>query len=72
MMQIVSCKNCGGSSIALDTVCVDVLFSKSYFQCKHCPQTSTKKHNFFFCHENCFHEFILKVAKGEAEFKWKE
>ena len=70
MMQIVKCETCGGDTIPLGGVSVDVTLNKSKF-CEHCYETNTEKQHHFFCSLTCFHDFMLKIINGEVELKWK-
>jgi len=69
MMQLVHCDQCNGTTIGLDSVAVDVNLNKSN-ACEKCHRTGTQTTHYFFCSEKCFHEYLKKVAEGEAEFKF--
>lgn len=69
MMQIVHCDECGGSSIALEAVSVHVELNKHH-HCDKCYHGHEEKTTYFFCSEGCFHEYLVKVAKGEKQFKF--
>ncbi len=70
MMQIIHCIECGGTSISLDSVSVDVVFSKHH-HCDKCYHGREEKQTYFFCSEECFHKYLLRVAEGKAKFKFK-
>ena len=63
MMQLVECKECGGTEIGLDSVCVNIVLSKSEW-CEHCRETKTIKQDHFFCSQSCYENFGI--------VKWKE
>ena len=69
MIQIVKCDECGGESIAMDAVSVNVELHKSHF-CDKCYNSKTESQRYFFCSEKCFQIYIRKVVDGEAEFKF--
>ena len=69
MMQIVHCDHCGGSSIGLDTVFVDVNLKKSRW-CEKCRKTDTETTLYFFCSLSCFIEYMKKVDAGDAKIEF--
>lgn len=71
MMEVIHCKNCGGSTIPFGVVSVNVTLSKSQW-CQSCYHTDTEKQDYFFCSEQCFHAFMLLVVNGEKEIKWQQ
>jgi hypothetical protein len=71
MMQVIRCETCGGDTIPLGGISVDLTLNKSEF-CNHCYRTKTDKQEHFFCSLLCFHEYMLKLVNGETELKWKE
>lgn len=71
MVQTVHCVQCGGSSIPIGSVSVNIVLSKSAW-CEHCYNSKTDNQHTFFCSTQCFHAYLLKVVNGEAEIKWKE
>jgi hypothetical protein len=70
-MEVIHCKNCGGSTIPFDTVSVNVTLNKSSW-CKCCYRSNTEEQNHFFCSEQCFHAFMLSVVNGEKDIKWRD
>jgi hypothetical protein len=72
MMQVIHCRNCNGTSIGLNATHVNVNFEKNVRCCEHCNNTSKESKYFMFCCENCFNEYILKVANGTASFNDSE
>jgi hypothetical protein len=70
MIQIVHCKECGGSSIPLDGVSVNVVLSCASW-CQHCRETNEHKQSFFFCSQVCFRAYMTKVLNGEATLTWQ-
>lgn len=71
MMQIIHCDQCGGETIALESVSVDVALKKHEW-CKTCYHNNVKTTSYFFCSLNCFNRFIERVAKGEKSFTFTE
>ena len=71
MMEIIKCESCGGDTIPMGGVSVNVILNKSKF-CNHCYRTDTEKQHHFFCSLICFYDFMNKVVVGETELKWKE
>lgn len=70
MMQIVNCNECGGSSIGLDSISVNVNLEQ-HTHCDKCYHGHTATQTYFFCSLPCFREYVNKVARGEAEFRFK-
>lgn len=68
-MQIISCDECGQSSIPLDSVSVDVNLNKSHF-CDKCYRSHTEKTHYFFCSLACFLEYCWKVTREEKTFEF--
>ena len=69
-MQFVHCNECGGSGIGLESVSVDVVLSKHH-HCDKCYHGHEEKQTYFFCSEKCFHAYLLKVAEGKVQLKFK-
>lgn len=69
-VTVVNCENCGGSSSPVDSVCVDVTFSK-HSLCDKCYNMHSDKQHHYFCTDLCFSEYMLKVINGEAKLEWK-
>lgn len=70
MLQTIHCNQCGGSSIGLESVSVNVVLSK-YHHCDKCHHGHDEKQTYFFCSELCFHNYLLRVVDGEAKLEFK-
>lgn len=70
MMQIVHCNECGGDTIGLNSISVDVSL-KEHTHCDKCYHGHTNTQTYFFCSLPCFRAYIEKVMRGEAEFRFK-
>ena len=59
MMEIITCKQCGGEINMLNKTAVIVKY-KSYKRCcDHCNSTREESYSYYFCCENCFETYYI-------------
>lgn len=71
MMQLIKCKECGKSTIPLDSISVNIELSKSSC-CDKCNETHTEKQYHFFCSISCFMTHMKIVLSKNEELQWRE
>jgi hypothetical protein len=65
-MEIVYCKNCGGSSIPFNGTYVNVELRGSKW-CEHCQNSKDQSQHHFFCSVKCFNEYMKN-----NDIEWEE
>lgn len=70
MMQEICCDECGGSSIGLEAIAVNVELVKHEW-CDKCYHGNDQKTHYFFCSQECFLEYLQKVVREERKFDFE-
>jgi transcription elongation factor Elf1 len=65
-MQVIPCRQCGGTMSHLNSTKVSMTVSKSSVACGHCNKVNTEERNLYFCTLQCFNDWI----KANPELTW--